>query len=113
MNTLELAKQLKYKEGDQIRGIDEPYPRSIYRVVRIDSEGVHLHWESLTGLTHNMICEKYPNEKIEHHYRLLKWALADKGPQALEWEDAFDFRLATPNEIKKSREEKRENSFNR
>lgn len=103
MKTLELAKQLKYKEGDQVRGIFEPYARSIYRVIRIDNQGVHLHWESLQGVRPITDAEK----PIE---RLLRWVVTD---EHYDWEGALDFRLATPAEINKSREVKNENPFNR
>jgi len=98
MNTLELSKKLKYREGDQVRGITEPYPRSIYRVVKIDAEGVHLMWESLRGIVYDSTWKCAPAA------RLLKWETPKPANDWGDFEGAFDFRLATPQEVKRSRE---------
>lgn len=98
MNTLQLSKKLRYGEGDQVRGIAEPYSRSIYRVIKIDKEGVHLIWESLRGMKMAGYTGNYPIK------RLLIW----KTPVAKNWwddfEGAMDFRLATSEEIRQSKE---------
>jgi hypothetical protein len=98
MNTLELAKRLKYKEGDQVRGITELYPRSIYRVVAINEQGVHLVWESLSGIKAEDI-SSCPAPK-----RLLRWETPIPKTAWDEFEGALDFRIATPLEIKRSKE---------
>lgn len=96
MNIKEIAKKLGYSEGDPICGTRNKYLRSIYRVININVEGVHTAWESLNGMT----SERFETQII----RLIPWERLYPDTEYYLDEGALDFRLASEEEVKKSRE---------